>query len=65
MKRKVKYTITTDPAIERARLSIDQIAGDSGTTAREKAEILRELRSYIQQHEVRSGLAAGEEASRS
>ena len=65
MKRKVKYTITTDPAIDRVRLSIDQIAGDSGTTAREKADILRELREYIQQHELACGLAAGEEASRS
>lgn len=26
MKRKVKYTITTDPAIDRARLSVDQIS---------------------------------------
>jgi len=64
MQRKVKYTITTGPAIDRVRLSVDQIAGDSGTTAREKANILRELREYVQQQELAAGLVAGGEASR-
>ena len=64
MQRKVQYTITTDPAIDRARHSVDQIAGDSGTTAREKANILRELREYIKQQERAAGLVAGGEASR-
>ena len=64
MRRKAKYTITTDAAIERARRAVAQIVADAGTTAGEKMTILRELREFVQQHEVASVLAAGQEASR-
>jgi len=64
MRRKAKYTITTDAAIESARRAVAQIVADAGTTAGEKMAILRDLREFVQQHEVGSVLAAGQEAGR-
>ncbi len=64
MRRKAKYTITTDAAVEHARRAVAQIVADAGTAAQEKMTILRELREFVQQREVGSVLAAGQEAGR-
>ena len=47
-----KYTQATDAAVDRARRAVHCILADTGTTAREKMEILHDLTEYIRQHWV-------------
>ena len=55
-----KYTQATDAAVDRARRAVHCILADTGTTARDKMEVLHDLTEYIRQNSVDAEEEAGQ-----
>ena len=55
-----KYTQATDAAVDRARRAVHCILADTGTTARDKMEVLHDLTEYIRQNWVDAEEEAGQ-----